>query len=50
MYRQRKLQEPTDYQAQKNGDNVQDGNDFDDEEGDVIDPETEEGISQSVLL
>ena len=49
MYRQRKLQEPTDYQAQKNGDNFHDGNDFDDEE-DVIDLETEEGISQSVLL
>ena len=50
MYRQGKLKEPTDNQIQKNVDNLQDGNDSDNEEDNAIDLETEEGISQSVLL
>ena len=51
MYRQGKLKEPTDNQTQKNIDNhLQDGNDSDNEEDNAIDLETEEGISQSVLL
>ena len=50
MYRQGKLKEPTEDQTQKNVDNLQDGNDSDDEEDNAIDLETEEGISQSVLL
>ena len=50
MYRQGNLKEPTDNQIQKNVDNLQDGNDSDNEEDNAIDLETEEGISQSVLL
>ena len=50
MYRQGKLKEPADNKTQKNVDNPQDNNDSDDEGDNAIDLETEEGISQHVLL
>ena len=50
MYKQGKLKEPTDDQKQNNADNLQDGNDSDDDEDNTFDLETEEGISQIVLL